>query len=259
MESSEDITYDLDLLKQSEAAWRRSAGLRLMYGRLYRAVRERCPEGPVLEIGSGIAAGREFFDGLELVTSDVARTPYVDRAMSAYAVEPPEGGGGWAAVFAIDVLHHLRFPFRFFESAAAALRPGGRIILVEPAATPFGRLFYTLCHHEPIRPAEIRPPFEFEPNGPDGEFANMGMGVGLFRRNREEVGRRLEALGLRCTELSFRDVLAYPLTGGYSKPQVMPTGVLRWLLGFEKLMPQSVLRLLGLRAVIVIEKSGAAL
>ena len=188
-----------------------------------------------------------------LVTSDVVKTPYVDRAVSAYAIET-DTEQEWANIFAIDVLHHLQRPFEFFESAAAVLRPGGRVVLVEPAATAWGRLFYSLFHHEPIQPELIVAPFEFEANGANAEYANMGMSIGLFRDNREVVDKQLAKLGLRCSEVLYRDLFAYPLTGGYSKPQVLPTVALRGLLAFEKVIPQCVFRLLGLRVVVILEK-----
>jgi SAM-dependent methyltransferase len=245
------ITYDLRLLEGSRQAWERSAGLRTFYGELYRAIHAATVPGPCLEIGAGIGVARNFIP--EAVLSDLIQTDYVDCAMSAYEIRPGPGGD-WANVFAVDVLHHLRSPFRFFASAARQLAPGGRIILIEPAATCWGRIFYRFCHHEPIRPDEVKPPFEFKPNGDDGQFANMGMGVGLFERERIETDRRLAELGLRCHMLCYRDVLAYPLTGGYSKPQCLPTACLRPLLQVERHWPQWFLRRGGLRMRIVLEK-----
>ena len=67
---------------------------------------------------------------------------------------------------------------------------------------------------------------------------------------------RLESLGLRLVELKFRDVLAYPLTGGYSGPQMAPAFLLKGLLVLEKQLPQWLLKLLALRMVIVLERSG---
>lgn len=247
----EEVTYDLDLLSDSQAAWDRSEGLRFVYERIYRGIRAHCTDGATLEIGSGIGVGKAFFENL--VTSDVVKTPYVDRAISAYEIEP-DAGGAWANIFAIDVLHHLTQPLRFFKSAAAVLKPGGRIILVEPAATFGGRIFYSLFHHEPIQPQLIVPSFKFDVNGAGGEFANMGMGVGLFRDHRQMLDEHLAMMGLRCIEVKFRDVFAYPLTGGYSKPQLLPTIALRGLLELEKYLPQFVYRWFGLRMMITLEK-----
>jgi len=248
---TQEITYDLSLLEGSRAAWERSSGLRQIYQALYRAMLEQARPETTLEIGSGIGVGKTFWPGL--ITSDIVKTPYVDRATSAYAIEP-DGDRLWGNIIAIDVLHHLMKPFDFFESAASVLQEGGRIIMVEPAATFGGRLFYSLFHHEPINRKLIQPPFEFSENGPDGEFANMGMALGLFESNRAAVDSALDKLGLRCVSLVYRDTFAYPCTGGYSKPQLLPTRLLKCLLSFERCLPQIFYQCFGLRVMIVLEK-----
>ncbi|MFP4204011.1 MAG: hypothetical protein ACLFS4_06725 [Opitutales bacterium] len=63
---------------------------------------------------------------------------------------------------------------------------------------------------------------------------------------------------LRLQELSYRDLMAYPLTGGYSKPQMCPAGLVRCLLPVEARLPQFLLRRLGLRMRIVLEKVGGS-
>lgn len=248
-----EITYDLSLLEQSEAKWKQSSGLRLVYGDIYKRIAKELPDGPSLELGSGIGNCKEFIENL--VTSDIVKTPYVDRAEDCYAISESPFGEGWAGLIALDVLHHLRFPLTFFERAATVLRPGGRIVLTEPAATPFGIAFYRACHPEPIEPATITAPFQFKPNGEGEEFANMGMGVGLFSKEFPIVENQLSEMGLTLKTLEYRDWLAYPLTGGYSKPQMLPTPLLKILLSFDKALPQPLLRILALRMLIVIEKS----
>jgi len=251
MDEAPEITYDLSLLEQSLRAWEASPALRAVYADIYQAIGVSCSEGPTLEIGSGIGVSREFIP--KVVTSDVVQTPYVDLEMSAYDIKPPETGC-WANIFAIDVLHHLMTPLQFLQSAASALAPGGRLILVEPAATMGGCLFYRLFHPEPVEPRKIVPPFAFQPNGPAGEFANMGMGVALFKTHQVEMRRLLAEMGLICEFVEYRDLLAYPATGGYSKPQLLPTGGIRCLLSIEKRLPQALLRHLGLRMRIVLRQ-----
>ena len=245
-------TYDLSLLDGSQSAWERSSGLRYLYEKFYGVIAQECCEGATLELGSGIGVSKQFIPGV--ITSDLVKTRYVDRAMSAYAIAKQEGGEAWSNIIALDVLHHLASPLSFFESAAQTLRPGGRLVLMEPAATKFGRIFYSSFHHEPIRVKEIRPPFTFKSNGPDGTFANMGMGVGLFESYRDYMDQIFRTNGLKILSVQYRDVLAYPLTGGYSKRQLLPTNCLRWLHAIECRMPQSIMRHIGLRMLIVIEK-----
>jgi SAM-dependent methyltransferase len=180
----------------------------------------------------------------------VVATPHVSRAVSAYEI-PAEA---WGNIVAFDVLHHLREPLRFFASAADALRPGGRIVLTEPAGTPGGCLFYRLFHPEPCLPAEIVPPYSFAADEA-GLFANMGMAHALFGRERTRFARILQDFGLQVVTVRYRDLLAYPATGGFSRPALLPAPVLRGMLAVESALPQAMLRLLALRMIVVLERT----
>lgn len=249
VEGAEECTYDLGILSNSLRKWRSSRGLRVVYEALFRQMMAAAHGDKILEVGSGIGALKPLFP--DVVTSDIQKTPYVDEAISCYAIEA--GDREWSSVVALDVLHHLREPLRFLASAAAGLQPGGRIVLSEPAATPFGRFFYTLCHHEPCRPAELSAPFEFRPDE-DGRFANMGMGMALFVHHRNWLEFRLKKMGLRIAGLHFSHIFAYPLSGGFSKPQFLPTAILEALLWLERRLPQWLLKMVALRLLIILER-----
>lgn len=240
-------TYDLSLLDLSHTKWKSSPALRAVYADIFAEMRGGMIPGRSLEIGSGIGAARDYFP--DLTTSDVAPTRFVDRAVSAYEI-PREN---WSNVVAMDMLHHLQEPLRFLESAAAGLCPGGRIVLAEPAGTAWGRTFYGWFHHEPCLPAKVKPPFRF-PADPDGSFANMGMGYSLFRLERETVLPLLRAYGLRLIGVRYRDLVAYPATGGFSGRALLPAVGLRVLLAVERCLPQALMRVLALRMIVVLEK-----
>jgi len=241
-------TYDLSLLDRSAAKWNASPALRAVYADIFAEMRGHLAPGSILEIGSGIGMAREYFPGV--VTSDIVPTRFVDRGVSAYAV-PPEN---WGSVIAIDMLHHLQEPLRFLESAAAALAPGGRIILAEPAGTRWGRVFYGWFHHEPCDPDQVQPPHRFAADA-SGGFANMGIGHALFGRQRQQILTGLQAHGLSLVSVRYRDFLAYPATGGFSRSALLPAAVLRGLLAVERLLPQVLMRFLALRMIIVLEKN----
>ena len=247
-----DITYDLELLTRSRSKWESSSGVRLVYGAIFEEAMGFSKSNRILEIGSGAGFLKELYP--EVVTSDIVLTPYVEREVSAYEIE--KSGERWGTIIAMDVLHHLREPLRFFSSASASLTPGGRLILIEPAGTLMGRAFYGLFHQEPCRPDGLRDPYCFEADDEEGNFANMGMGWALFHRDRGEINRRLAAMGLRAVAVRFRDVLAYPATGGLSRNQLLPTGLLRLILSLERVLPQWALARIGLRMVIVLESVG---
>jgi len=243
-------TYDLSQLEQSIVKWRSSPALRSVYADIYREMRGSLVTGRILELGSGIGVAKDFFENL--VTSDIRATEYVDRAVSAYEV-PAEA---WGNIIALDVLHHLQEPIRFFASAAAALLPGGRIVLAEPAGTSFGRRFYQLFHHEPCRPESILPPFRFDADE-TGEFANMGMGHALFGGQRPVIEEMLRHIGLQVVAIRYRDLFAYPATGGFSRPALLPATLLRGALAVERALPQWLMRRMALRMIITLEKGSA--
>ena len=249
--SKSEITYDLKLLRQSQSKWRDSAALRAVYENIFRDMAARRSEGSSLELGSGIGVAAKIIP--ELVTSDVIKTEYVARAVSAYEI-PPED---WGNLMAMDTLHHLQRPMEFLASAAKALRPAGRVILMEPAGTWWGRIFYRFFHHEPCLPAQILPPFEF-PADDNGEFANMGMGQGLLKCERREFEAKLATLGLKVVAVDYRDLLAYPATGGFSNRAILPAGCLKVLMSIEQILPQFLTRVFALRMVIVLERNSSA-
>jgi hypothetical protein len=58
--------------------------------------------------------------------------------------------GSLSNLVVIDLLHHLVDPHTFFDQAARVLRPGGRILMIEPYITPLSFLCYRVLHHEDI-------------------------------------------------------------------------------------------------------------
>lgn len=246
---STETTYDLSLLELSATKWREQGGLRQIYGAIARQLTAWAPPGPALEVGGGIGWLREYIPGL--VVSDVAPTPYAEVVADAYQLSAL--GRRWQAIYAMDVLHHLTRPIDFFASAAAVLEPGGRILLSEPAGSAWGRWFYGRFHPEPCCPRELAPPFRYTTQQ-DGLFANMGMSVALLRDHRPWFDQALAELDLQVVAVRWRDVLAYPLTGGFSKPQFLPTWAIRGLEAAEGVVPQALMRKLALRVVFAIEK-----
>jgi hypothetical protein len=79
----------------------------------------RCVEGlhPIVEIGAGPGFFQEYC--LQLISTDVISTPYVDVICDAGAL--PFQSGSVGALVMVDVLHHLSKPVAFLPEAGCIL------------------------------------------------------------------------------------------------------------------------------------------
>ncbi len=232
--------------------WHRKGVLRILYHHWYRKiVRSLAPLSPVVELGSGCGNFKEFYPAC-IATDVVAGGPWIDRVMDAQKLSfgPAEVGN----FVTMDVIHHLQRPLDFLRQAARATKPGGRLILCEPAATPAARLVYR-NHHEPLDVnwdlfgLDGQPPLD----DPGHTFANMGIGEILFWRQRQ---RTLEALPeLRLVKAWKFAFLLYPLTGGYNYRSLVPQMGLEFAFRLEDILLSPLANwLTGLRMIVVLEK-----
>ena len=95
------------------------------------------------------------------------------------------------------------------------LKPGGRIILFEPAAGLLGRVVLGLFHHEPLAlaaPITWSAPAGFDPRAVN-YYAAQGNAWRLFGRAGQTAP--LAEIGLRPSEVSYFPALPWLLTGGF--------------------------------------------
>ena len=121
----------------------------------------------------------------------------------------------------IDVFHHLPDAQRFLSEAVRCLRPGGRIVMIEPANTVFARWVYTHAHHEPFDP-NVRD-WVFKSSGPVSG-ANGALPWVVFCRDRAVFERRFPALRIG------RRVVSYAAALPAQRRAVVATTAAGWLL-----------------------------
>ena len=124
-------------LRSHAQRWRSKRGLRLIYQELFRAVRNECVEGSILEVGGGFGSLKEELKSL--ISTDIVRMPNLDVVCDTQIL--PFVQDSFNNVVAVDTLHHLEWPLRFFQQVAGVLQYGGRLILVEPLH------LLSECHH----------------------------------------------------------------------------------------------------------------
>lgn len=136
---------DGDWIAAHRRVWDRKAGLRAVYAGWFRRVRDRCTgDGPIVEIGCGPAFFKRAYP--DIIATDVAANPFADLLVDA--AELPFATAAVGNVIMIDVFHHIADPPRFLGEVARVLRPGGRLVMLEPWISVAGRFLWTHVHHE---------------------------------------------------------------------------------------------------------------
>jgi SAM-dependent methyltransferase len=229
--------------------WDRKPVLRAIYDDFYDRIAARCTAGLTLEIGGGIGNLKRRLPNV--VATDIQFAPWLDCVADAQHL--PFADGAVANVVMVDVLHHVEFPVRFFREAERLLRPGGRIIMVEPAITWGSTLFYRLLHHEPVR-MSADPLVEGTPDpGRDPYDSNQAIPTLLATRDRKRFLDRFPGLGL--VQVDWFSFLAYPLSGGFKPWSLVPAGLAGSLLRVERAVEPALGRWIGFRMMLVVEKS----
>jgi SAM-dependent methyltransferase len=181
--------------------------------------------GPILELGSGGGYLNEIIP--TLITSDIS--PGTETQLVLDGQHLPIGAKQLRAIVLINVLHHFANPIGFLSEANRCVKPGGKILLVEPWVTAWSRIIYKHLHHEPFVP-ESRS-WSHPADGPLSG-ANGAMPWIIFMRDRSEFERLYPEWDVRnvVTMMPF----LYLVSGGVSMRRLMPV----WSFGVWKTLEE---------------------
>jgi SAM-dependent methyltransferase len=228
--------------------WRSKRILRLLYERWGDDIKKSLKPGITVELGAGSGNLKGLFS--ELISTDILFAPWLDTALDAQ--ELPFKDFSLDNLVLLDVLHHLQEPVRLFYEAERTLRPGGRMILLEPYISWASFLVYDLFHHETVQwhrnPLLTNPGRHHKPT----MDANQAIPTLMFEKYRQEFMATFPSL--RIKRLERRDPLIYPFSGGFHHPTLIPHSLWRPLCCIERLL-RPVNRYLAFRLFVVLEKS----
>lgn len=238
------------LLKRHRVLWERKPVLRAIYTTWYKEIKEALKPGKTVELGGGSGNLKEYIP--EIITSDLIPLPWLDLVLDAHAL--PIKDESIFNVVLFDVLHHLENPLYFFDEVIRALHPGGRVLLLEPYVSLASYPIYRFIHQEPLDmyhdPFELR---ELSPNRVPFD-ANQALATLFFFRYKRRFQETYPSLRLiRCRCLGF---LAYPLSGGFDHPSLLPLWALNSVLLIERFLG-FLAPILAFRLFVVLEKESS--
>jgi SAM-dependent methyltransferase len=236
-----------EILLRHQIIWQQKPVLRLLYREWYQEIAGWLQPGRTLEVGGGTGNLKEFAPSV--VCTDIVKLPWLDAVADAQQL--PFASSSLANIVLFDTLHHLENVRYFFDEALRVLQPGGRVIIMDPYISLCSWPVYHFLHPEPVD--FDQDPLALSPLQPGRKpfDANQAISTILFERS----SRRFEELypmlkKLRHHRLAF---FAYPLSGGFDHPSLMPTWMVPPLSAVERFL--GVLsRYLAFRILVVWEK-----
>lgn len=235
------------ILHRHRAVWEKKQVLRAIYSEWYQKIVGALSTGNTVEIGGGSGNLKEYFP--EMITSDIVLLPWVNLVLDAHNV--PFKDESLENVVLFDVLHHLENPSSFLDELVRVLRPGGRAVLMEPYVSLASYPVYRFFHSEALDMSQD--PFEAEKASPvrNPFSANQAIPTLIFNRYKDSFQKRYPALKLiRCDRLGF---LAYPLSGGFDHPSLLPLWAIKPAFLIERFL-SFFGSLLAFRIFVVLEK-----
>jgi SAM-dependent methyltransferase len=248
---------DLDFVASHRKIWDSKPCLRLAYGRYHELLLRACPpEARVLELGCGLGAlgARAASEGrVHWIASDIIAAPGAQLLCDGTSL--PFAPGSLDRVVFVDVLHHLARPLVFFAEAARVLRPGGKIICVEPWVTPLSYPIYRFLHQEGCDLSRsLEAPFAPAAEGKAAYQGDNGIPSLLCRKFPPERWARL-GLGSPVTK-PFND-FAYLTTRGLRSGRDAPAPLFRLTRAVMDGFLGPLAPVLALRAYLQWEKPGS--
>lgn len=137
----------------------------------------------VLELGSGAGFLKDLMPNL--ITSELFLTPDVTHTIDAQSINLD--AGSLDGIVMINVLHHIPNCSSFFCEANRVVKPGGKIVLIEPWNNFWAGWIYTSLHHEHFEPHAKN--WQFPKTGPLSS-ANGALPWIIFERDRDVFSQK---------------------------------------------------------------------
>lgn len=198
----------------------------------------------VLELGAGLITVKNKIPFA--VTTDIRALPGIDYVVDATDTKFPDSSVD--GVLAINLFHHLPDSQEFFTEMARILKPGKRLVLVEPSNTFFSRIIHRRIHQDEYFDLEE----SLDDSRIDGPLSGANQAkihVYLSSQMRHGLPGELK-LGRR---ILLRQTIRYVVSGGLNYRALIPERLFRIVRAFD-LLVAPLTPVLALHEMFVFEK-----
>lgn len=170
------------------------------------------PNNTFIELGSGGGFLKELES--KVICTDILELPTNDMTFSA--LDMPFDDNSVGGIFMVDTMHHIPDIEKFLNEAYRVLAQKGKIIMIEPANSLWGRFIYKNFHHEPF---DIKGDWTIPNTGPLSG-ANGALPWIVFERDNLKFKEKFP--NLKIETISYRNPLLYLVSGGVTYRQLLP-------------------------------------
>ncbi len=199
--------------------------------------------GKKVELGSGAGFIKEI--NPKVITSDVIAGKGIDLVFSASKM--PFKSSSISTFYMLDTFHHIKDAEMALKEMSRCLKPNGKIIMIEPFNTPWGKFIYTNFHYEDF---DVNGSWKIKGSGRLSD-ANDALPWIVFVRDKTIFQKKFPKLKIKKTHI--HTPISYLISGGLTKPQFLPTFSYKIIRFIEKLL-DPFQKYLGMFATIEIVK-----